>query len=712
MTCGSSTTFKNATFDLSEHRNIYYLNPLDLLSASSIPFAKSICLPSCPSISAVCNSSSLPCTSGQTYRCPYYKFATDSLYGKLPGVPDYGVQWFDNMANMTGTNSDLSAAFLISRLQGSNQGWANTLLSSYNITASSSVSGRYYQLRSQLPGSGPCYPVWAETVEYFHRCFPVIPDAWGSSAVSSVTGAVVGGSSSSAFKDSYNNLSQRWTRYVADISKGILIIVVAGLVGGVVLSLLWLLILRFLAGLMAWLTILAVNVALAGLTLYSFALSGDLGKIALAQDAMNKLPPASSPIELEQTQWRYIGIGIGVVAALILLLTLLMISRVRIAVACIKVASQAIGAMPSIMFFPLLPFVFEVGLVIYWIAVTALLYSAGDLSAHCRPPSAGNSTSFSFTSMGNITASSLAPTAPSAANTTCYANVTSRDDMVSACAADPDCRLSYDWNNELQYAFLYHFFGLLWTNQFIIGATHVTVAGAIASYYFAHGDSMNMPALPVLTALKNTVVYHLGSVAFGSIIIAIIQLIRFILDYLDRKTKELQCIMWCLEKIVAFINRNAYIMVAVKGTSYCVSAGRAVSLIVTNVLRIAAVNFIGSILIFLGKVAVAATCGIIAFAMSQVPYYTDSNAYPDTTLSSPILPIAISIITGFAVAELFFSVYEMAIDTIMLAFCEDCESNGNPKYAPPLLMEIMGSDASAQGAGNGKHSETAKPIGH
>ncbi|GFH22481.1 uncharacterized protein HaLaN_19955 [Haematococcus lacustris] len=80
---------------------------------------------------------------------------------------------------MTGTNSDLSAAFLISvrrwllacsaRLQGSNQGWANTLLSSYNITASSSVSGRYYQLRSQLPGSGPCYPVWAETVEYFHR---------------------------------------------------------------------------------------------------------------------------------------------------------------------------------------------------------------------------------------------------------------------------------------------------------------------------------------------------------------------------------------------------------------------------------------------------------------------------------------------------------------------------------------------------------------
>ena len=36
-------------------------------------------------------------------------------------------------------------------------------------------------------------------------------------------------------------------------------------------------------------------------------------------------------------------------------------------------------------------------------------------------------------------------------------------------------------------------------------------------------------------------------------------------------------------------------------------------------------------------------------------------------------------------------VYEMAIDTIMLAFCEDCESHGgHPKHAPPLLLEAIG----------------------
>ena len=36
-------------------------------------------------------------------------------------------------------------------------------------------------------------------------------------------------------------------------------------------------------------------------------------------------------------------------------------------------------------------------------------------------------------------------------------------------------------------------------------------------------------------------------------------------------------------------------------------------------------------------------------------------------------------------------VYEMAIDTILLSFCEDCAShNGNPQYAPLLLLGAIG----------------------
>ena len=51
----------------------------------------------------------------------------------------------------------------------------------------------------------------------------------------------------------------------------------------------------------------------------------------------------------------------------------------QVAVACIKVASQAVKALPSLLLFPLLPFAATVLLFAYWIAVAACLYSAGDI---------------------------------------------------------------------------------------------------------------------------------------------------------------------------------------------------------------------------------------------------------------------------------------------------------------------------------------------
>lgn len=56
--------------------------------------------------------------------------------------------------------------------------------------------------------------------------------------------------------------------------------------------------------------------------------------------------------------------------------------------------------------------------------------------------------------------------------------------------------------------------------------------------------------------------------------------------------------MWYVQKVMQFINRNAYIMVAVKGTGYCTSAGRAIKLIVNNALRLVAVNVIVDVVVW------------------------------------------------------------------------------------------------------------------
>ena len=91
-----------------------------------------------------------------------------------------------------------------------------------------------------------------------------------------------------------------------------------------------------------------------------------------------------------------------------------------------------------------------------------------------------------------------------------------------------------------------------------------------------------------LTAALMRCFYHLGSLALGALIIAIIQIFRAILNYIDRKTKRQQnscikclvcfckCCLWCLEKCLRYISKNAYILTAIYGYGFCKASCKAV----------------------------------------------------------------------------------------------------------------------------------------
>jgi hypothetical protein len=108
------------------------------------------------------------------------------------------------------------------------------------------------------------------------------------------------------------------------------------------------------------------------------------------------------------------------------------------------------------------------------------------------------------------------------------------------------------------------------------------------------------------------------------------------------------------------VRRNAYIMAAIHGNGFCTSATLAVKTIVTNVLRVAAMDTVGDALVFLGKLSVMAGAGVIAMLMSTLTYYTDPVKYPNTFMSSPLLPVILSLIVGYIVASVFFNVRSMS----------------------------------------------------
>ena len=134
-----------------------------------------------------------------------------------------------------------------------------------------------------------------------------------------------------------------------------------------------------------------------------------------------------------------------------------------------------------------------------------------------------------------------------------------------------------------------------------------------------------MPHFTVLRSLTRAIIYHSGSLAFGSLIIALLQIIRFLLYQLARtvnKSKNrvvkwicccLQCCFGCLERIFKLISRNAYIEVAMYGHSFCEGAKRAVELLTRNAFRFAALEFVSEFLMILVKLTITVGCAVIAF---------------------------------------------------------------------------------------------------
>ena len=58
----------------------------------------------------------------------------------------------------------------------------------------------------------------------------------------------------------------------------------------------------------------------------------------------------------------------------------------------------------------------------------------------------------------------------------------------------------------------------------------------------------------------------------------------------------------------------------------------------------------------MGKLSVMAGCGAIALLMSDLQYYSDQAKYPGTYLTSPMLPVFLSLLVGYVVGSIFFSV--------------------------------------------------------
>ena len=222
------------------------------------------------------------------------------------------------------------------------------------------------------------------------------------------------------------------------------------------------------------------------------------------------------------------------------------------------------------------------------------------------------------------------------------------------------------------FSFLLLLLSYYWTSEVSKNIMHVTTAGTVGTWWFAPDDASAYFSPAITDSFRRATTYSLGSICFGSLLTAVLQLLHQICHEARRRGRTnamllcvVEAILAVLESIVIYFNKWAMIYVGLYGYDYLTSGTKVVALfrergwtaiindhLVTRALSLVAV-VIGALTGCMGMALASATGWVSDFGDSALP-----------------LAFFLPFICGLALSVILLSVVASAVDTIVVSFAE------------------------------------------
>merc|ERR1712217_710468 len=129
-----------------------------------------------------------------------------------------------------------------------------------------------------------------------------------------------------------------------------------------------------------------------------------------------------------------------------------------------------------------------------------------------------------------------------------------------------------------------------------------------------------------------------------------------------------------------FLNKNAYIQVALMSTSFCESARNAFFLILRNAARFGVLGMLGAVIHRVGKLFIMMITGALGFLILQ-------SIYPD--INMPVVLVLLYAFVGFQIGSLFMNVFGLAVDTTLQCFIATEEMGISKDHIPGKLQKFV-----------------------
>jgi solute carrier family 44 (choline transporter-like protein), member 2/4/5 len=202
---------------------------------------------------------------------------------------------------------------------------------------------------------------------------------------------------------------------------------------------------------------------------------------------------------------------------------------------------------------------------------------------------------------------------------------------------------TWEWPDSVYYIMFLEVFGMLWLMFFIMALNEFIVIVSAATWYYSDKTIKDTDGIAgdsdVAYGYSLGIKYHMGSLASGSLILAIVWIIRGIFAYIGKKMEDASgnncltkclvgccnCCLACFNKFIQYMNQQAYIYMAISGEGYCSSALSAFLLMTRYAVTFGMVHTITDVFIFIIKWSIAIGTTVIAFPLMSTSLVEDGQ---------------------------------------------------------------------------------------
>lgn len=212
-----------------------------------------------------------------------------------------------------------------------------------------------------------------------------------------------------------------------------------------------------------------------------------------------------------------------------------------------------------------------------------------------------------------------------------------------------------------------------WAHQVFTNIVHTSVAGTVGTWWFVPEEASSCCSSAVSSSIWRSCTYSFGSICFGSLLVAIIQTMRALVESARQDDDDanallvcvLDCILSCLQSLLEYFNKWAFVYVGIYGYGYFEAGKNVMTLFSSRGWEVIITDSLVDNCLTLVNLLLGLMIGSTGLLLESTTTWFDE--FQD---NSKIVAFVLAFLIGLVISSISLSVVNSSVNAVIVLFAE------------------------------------------